>query len=130
MLTSPLNAFLGRVPGRRFARSFKNEASLPQSHERSTQPSSERLDEFLVRFDVNEPLNPRAWSTLYRSWISIQLSFMALAAGLGSSLLTPAYSAIAQDFGIDRDLTVLNTSLYVYVGLGALSSSFAEFANP
>jgi hypothetical protein len=40
---------------------------------------------------------------------------MALAAGLGSSLLTPAYSAIAQDFGIDRDLTVLNTSLYVYV---------------
>ena len=104
-----------------------NEASLPQSHERRAQSSSEKLDEFLVRFDVNEPLNPRAWSTLYRSWISIQLSFMALAAGLGSSLIAPASSAIAQDFGVGRDVTVLNTSLYVYV---SLSSSFAEFVNP
>jgi hypothetical protein len=104
--------------------------SLPQSHERKTQSSSERLDEFLVRFDVNEPLNPRAWSTLYRSWISIQLSFMALAAGLGSSLLAPAYSAIAQDFGVGRDVTVLNTSLYVYVKSRSLGSSFAEFVNP
>jgi len=80
----------------------------------SIMPTDEKADEFLVRFDAHEPLNPLNWSIRYRCWITFQLSMLALAASLGSSIISPANSTIAAYVGVGEEVAVLNVSLYVY----------------
>lgn len=74
---------------------------------------SKKDEAFLVKFDENDPTNPMNFSTLKKSWITLQLGFTALTASLASSIIAPAEGAIASRFHIGSEVTVLVISLYV-----------------
>lgn len=73
----------------------------------------EKHDEFLVHWDENEAANPRNWSTPYRAWVTFLLGMLALAASLGSSIISPAQSSIQAYTGTQQEVTVLCISLYM-----------------
>jgi hypothetical protein len=96
--------------------------SMPQApHDEENAPASkeeqqyESEDSHLVDWDDDDKENPRNWSTRYKCWITFQLGMLALAASLGSSIISPAETAIATYVGVSREVTVLTISLYVYV---------------
>jgi hypothetical protein len=70
-------------------------------------------DPNLVTWKPNDRLNPRNWSTTYKSWLTFQLGMMALTASLGSSILSPTEDVLSEIFGISKEVTVLNVSLYM-----------------
>ncbi|TVY27514.1 putative transporter [Lachnellula hyalina] len=57
--------------------------------------------------------NPRNWSPAYKSWITVQLGFLALAASLGSSIISPAGNVVAEYMGVSSEVSVLSISLYI-----------------
>ncbi|KAH7336073.1 major facilitator superfamily domain-containing protein [Rhexocercosporidium sp. MPI-PUGE-AT-0058] len=61
----------------------------------------------------DDPENPLNWSEGYKWWITFQLSMLALAASLGSSIIAPAEDAIADYVGVSKEVTVLVISLYI-----------------
>jgi len=67
----------------------------------------------LVEFTLHDPENPREWSTLYKSWITLVLGMLALSSSLGSSIIAPAQPAIAAYIGASSEVTVLCVSLYI-----------------
>ncbi|KAK8217587.1 hypothetical protein M8818_001345 [Zalaria obscura] len=70
-------------------------------------------DPFLVTFEPGDQANPKNWSTAYRSWITFQLGMLALAASLGSSIISPAEQVIAAYVGISDEVAVLAISFYI-----------------
>jgi hypothetical protein len=108
-------------------RSSSTYTDLAQEHDLSPQtpcdeentPASkgeqqhESKDPNLVEWDEDDRENPRNWSTMYKCWITFQLGMLALAASLGSSIISPAESAIAAYVGVSREVAVLSISLYV-----------------
>ncbi|KAK4506249.1 hypothetical protein PRZ48_004214 [Zasmidium cellare] len=70
-------------------------------------------EDFLVKFDENDPTNPMTFSTVKKAWITLQLGFTALTASLASSIIAPAEGAISSRFHIGSEVTVLVISLYV-----------------
>ena len=70
-------------------------------------------DQFLVDWEENDPDNPHNWSNGYKSWITFQLGMLALAASLGSSIISPAEDAISAYIGVSHEVTVLSISLYI-----------------
>jgi hypothetical protein len=94
-------------------------APTPPNDEENAQPSGEvkekeKKDPNLVDWDGDaDPLNPRNWSTGYKSWITFQLGMLALAASLGSSIIAPGEDAIAAYLGVSTEVTVLAISLYM-----------------
>lgn len=71
-------------------------------------------DSNLVGWDGDhDPENPLNWSDGYKWWITFQLSMLALAASLGSSIIAPAQNAIAEYVDVSQEVTVLVISLYV-----------------
>jgi hypothetical protein len=87
-----------------------DEESAPASKE---EPQHESEDPNVVDWDDDDKENPRNWSTKYKCWITFQLGMLALAASLGSSIISPAGPAIATYIGVSREVTVLSISLYV-----------------
>jgi hypothetical protein len=57
--------------------------------------------------------NPQNWSTSFKSWVTVQLSGLAFAASLASSIIAPANASIAEYTGVSQELVVLNVSLYI-----------------
>jgi hypothetical protein len=70
-------------------------------------------DAFLVKWEEDEPANPRNWSNLYKAFLTFQLGMLAMSGSLGSSIIAPAQGAIAEEFGVSRQATVLCVALYV-----------------
>lgn len=70
-------------------------------------------EQLLVDWEEGDQANPRNWSTGYKSWITFQLSMLALAASLGSSIIAPAEDAISAYTGVSHEVSVLTISLYV-----------------
>ncbi|PQE04998.1 bicyclomycin resistance protein [Rutstroemia sp. NJR-2017a BBW] len=58
-------------------------------------------------------MNPKNWSTLYKSFITFLLGMLALSASLGSSIISPAEQTIAAYVGVGREVSVLSVSLYI-----------------
>jgi hypothetical protein len=91
----------------------------PPNDEESALPSKEEAvgqgkDPNIVDWDgPDDKENPRNWTTGYKSWITFQLSMLALAASLGSSIIAPGETAIAEYTGVSTEVTVLVISLYV-----------------
>lgn len=82
----------------------------------SSRKASEKQDDsarIAVQWDDGELANPFNWTPGYKSWLTFQLSLIALAASVGSSIISPANAAIAAEFSISEELAVLNVSLYV-----------------
>ncbi|KAF7969207.1 hypothetical protein HWV62_28001 [Athelia sp. TMB] len=92
------------------------EVPPPTTDEEKAQPrngDTQAGDPNLVVWDENDEENPRNWSTAYKSWITFQLGMLALAASLGSSIISPAEAAIAAHFGLSAEATALLISLYI-----------------
>ncbi len=71
-------------------------------------------DEVVVKWEgENDPENPQNWSTAYKSWLTLQLSLLAFAASLASSITSPANGTIAEYIGVSDTVVVLTVSLYV-----------------
>jgi hypothetical protein len=74
----------------------------------------EQKDPNIVDWDgPDDQENPRNWSTLYKSWLTFQLSMLALAASMGSSINSPADDTIGRYVGVSSEVAVLGISLYV-----------------
>lgn len=73
----------------------------------------ESKDSNLVEWDEDDREYPRNWSTVYKCWVTFQLGMLALAASLGSSLISPAETTIATYVGISGEVAVLSVSLCV-----------------
>ena len=84
---------------------------LPAAEEQLAE--KEKGDPFLVAWAEDDKENPRNWSTAYKSWITFQLGMLALAASLGSSIISPAEDTIAKYVGISTEVAVLSVSLYI-----------------
>ncbi|KAL5317305.1 hypothetical protein ACEPPN_014400 [Leptodophora sp. 'Broadleaf-Isolate-01'] len=93
--------------------------STPPNDEENALPQtiaehSKEIDPNLVGWDGENDLeNPLNWSVGYKWWITFQLSMLALAASLGSSIIAPAEDAISDDLGVSKEATVLVISLYI-----------------
>jgi len=70
-------------------------------------------DPFLVKWDDGDEENPKNWSTKFKSWLTFQLGMLALAASLGSSIISPAEEEIAEYMGVSVEVAVLLISLYI-----------------
>lgn len=70
-------------------------------------------DRNIVGWDKNDKENPREWQTRYKIFVTFQLGLLALAASLGSSIISPATDTIAQVVGVSEEAAVLCLSLYV-----------------
>ena len=68
---------------------------------------------YLVNWEPNDKANPRNWSKSYKSWITFQLGMLALAASLGSSIISPAEDAIMAYTKISTEVAVLPISFYI-----------------
>ncbi|KAG4417169.1 hypothetical protein IFR04_009682 [Cadophora malorum] len=93
--------------------------STPPNDEGNALPTAEvdrskENDPILVGWDGNDDQeNPLNWSNGYKWWITFQLSMLAMAASLGSSIIAPAEEAIAEYAGVSKEVTVLVISLYI-----------------
>ena len=91
---------------------------LPSDEEKESSPpvkvdKKEEPEAILVTWDENEPANPRNWSTPYRCWVTFQLGMLALAASLGSSIISAAENSIVEEMKVNKEVTVPGISLYV-----------------
>ena len=90
--------------------------AIPRDNENQPEPE-DRTQSFegpnLVKWDADDPENPRNWSVTNKCWITFQLGMLALAASLGSSITSPAGDAIATYLGVSNEVSVLSVSLYV-----------------
>jgi hypothetical protein len=90
------------------------ESPPPQAEEQNNDKGSGQKDEYLVDWDgPDDNTNPRNWSTGYKSWITFQLGMLALAASLGSSIISPALPTVATYTGVSNEVAVLATALYM-----------------
>lgn len=91
------------------------EKNEPQAT-RKSDPADEadvQKEAFLVKFDDNDAMNPRNFSTIHKAMITLQLGFMALAGSVGSSIIAPAEPVISTYLGVSQETTVLVVALYV-----------------
>jgi hypothetical protein len=90
----------------------------PPNDEETTLPSKEdekdKKDPNIVDWEGdNDQENPQNWPTGYKSWITVQLGFLALSASLGSSIISPADNVIADYVRMSSEVSVLSVSLYM-----------------
>ena len=90
-----------------------DERAPPIAPERPDEKVKDEQDPYLVDWEPNDASNPRNWSTLYKSWITFQLGMLALAASLGSSIISPAEDTIIRYTHISTEVAVLPISLYI-----------------
>lgn len=75
--------------------------------------NKQTVDSNIVVWEEGEKDNPRNWKTPYKCWVTFQLGMLALAASLGSSIISPAENDIARYVGVGREVAVLSISLYM-----------------
>jgi len=87
----------------------------PQDQEQIVQiKEPEERDEILVGWDDDNDLeNPQNWTLTFKIWVTVQLSLLAFAASLASSIISPASKTIAEHVGVSQNVVVLNVSLYM-----------------
>ncbi|PWY76152.1 bicyclomycin resistance protein [Aspergillus sclerotioniger CBS 115572] len=68
---------------------------------------------YMVKFEEGDPEDPRNFRSKRKAFLTFQMSMLALVGALGSSILSPGQSAIAEYTNISQEVTVLATSLYV-----------------
>ncbi|KAL8919990.1 MAG: hypothetical protein Q9172_004713 [Xanthocarpia lactea] len=75
--------------------------------------SKDEREAYRVDWEPNDPENPRNWKTAYKGWLTFQLGMLALAASLGSSIISPANNAISEYIHVSPQVATLSLSLYV-----------------
>lgn len=66
--------------------------------------------------ELGDVPDPRAWSPIYKVFISILLNAFPLVVAVGTSILSPASKDLVREFNTKSELTVLTTSLFMLVG--------------
>lgn len=89
----------------------ENPSTVPSDTEKEKEKDEKSA--YLVDWESNDKANPLNWSTPYKSWITFQLSMLALAASLGSSIVSPAEDAIMAYTHVSSEVAVLPISLYI-----------------
>ncbi|KAL8680422.1 MAG: hypothetical protein Q9186_003382 [Xanthomendoza sp. 1 TL-2023] len=93
----------------------KEDSNGQQKSEQDRAPASDKdeRERYRVDWEPNDPKNPLNWKPIYKGWLTFQLGMLALTASLGSSIITPAQSAIAKYAHISPQVATLSLSLYV-----------------
>lgn len=68
---------------------------------------------FLVRFEPDDPRNPRNFRRTHKIWIAFQMSLLTTAGTLGAAIMTPASPQIAEYVGVSTEATSLVVALYM-----------------
>ncbi|KGO77032.1 Major facilitator superfamily domain, general substrate transporter [Penicillium italicum] len=68
---------------------------------------------FRVTFEPGEKSNPQNFHPAYKIWLTAQMSLLALAGALGSSILSSANTEIAEYTGVESEVTSLTVALFV-----------------
>jgi hypothetical protein len=74
------------------------------------------LDTFKVKFEDNDPKNPKNYSPSHKVFLVIQMALLALAGSLGSSITSPAVASIAEYTHTTSEVTALTVALFVLGG--------------
>lgn len=90
-----------------------NDEESPSQLSFEEEKETEEKKPYLVHWEPDDPANPLNWSTTYKSWLTFQLSMLALAASLGSSLISPAKLVIMDYTHISDEVAVLPVSFYL-----------------
>ena len=64
-------------------------------------------DDFEVHFEHEDRSNPQNFSAVHKAWITVQLGALTLTGSLGTSMITPAETAIAKHFKISQEVAVI-----------------------
>lgn len=76
-------------------------------------PAKSEKEAYCVDWELNDPENPRNWTTAYKGWLTLQLGMLAFASSLGSSIISPANNAISRYAHVSPEVATLSLSLYV-----------------
>lgn len=88
----------------------------PQGGE--SQTDSKTVDEdsknhYLVKWDANDPGNPKHWNRWYKAWLTLQMTLLAFVGSFGASIPSPTQTILEEEFHISLETTVLVVSLFV-----------------
>lgn len=92
--------------------------------------SSYDKEAFLVRFGEGDPKNPMNFSAGRKALLTLEMGLLALTGTVGSSIITPAESAISAYLDTSVEATVLTLSLFVLGTLSNLMSTISCFSSP
>jgi hypothetical protein len=117
-MSSPSSIASNHAPEDKDEQPWSTPTSTPPNDEENTPPSKEQpeqdtIDPNIVGWGKNDKENPRNWSTAYKSLVTFQLGMLALAASLGTSIISPAENAIAGYIGVSSEVAVLSVSLFM-----------------
>lgn len=68
---------------------------------------------YLVRWDENDPGNPKHWNRWYKAWLTLQMALLAFVGSFGASIVSPAQTVLEKEFHVSAENTVLVVSLFV-----------------
>ncbi|KAH8817062.1 major facilitator superfamily domain-containing protein [Xylogone sp. PMI_703] len=71
------------------------------------------VDPNIVDWDEHDKDNPKEWPFARKIFITVQLALLAVAASLGSSIISPAERVFGPEMGVSKEVSVLAVSLYV-----------------
>lgn len=71
------------------------------------------LDSFKAKFEEDDPDNPKNFSAVKKVWIVFQMSLLAMVGALGSSIISPGESEIAEYTNVSKEVTALTVALFV-----------------
>ncbi|KAJ5651428.1 major facilitator superfamily domain-containing protein [Penicillium longicatenatum] len=85
--------------------------------ESQSQPTDEtkfeNVEAFKVGFESDDVTNPKNFSTLYKIWLVFQMSMLAMTGALGSSIISPGSTQIAEYTDTSVEVTSLTVALFV-----------------
>ncbi|KAJ5526355.1 hypothetical protein N7494_013005 [Penicillium frequentans] len=73
----------------------------------------EDIEAFKVDFELDDVTNPKNFSTLYKIWLVFQMSMLAMTGALGSSIISPGSTQIAEYTSASIEATSLTVALFV-----------------
>lgn len=97
----------------------------PQDHESA---ATEEREAWIVAFEEADTENPKNFRTWYKIFLTFEMSLLAFAGSLGSSIVSPAQSDIADDFHVSEEVASLTLSLFV-LGMPSLLLSTCQPTN-
>lgn len=78
---------------------------------------------FVVDFEYpNDPRIPQNWPLLKRIYVMFILSVLNMIGTIASSIMGPAQDEVAQQFGVNHEISVLCTTLFLVVRLASFIS--------
>lgn len=84
--------------------------------------------DFTISFGKDDPDDPRNFGSWHKVYITCQLSMLTFVAALGSSILSPGQSDVAEYTNISSEVAVLATSMYI-LGLPIRHSNAISIAH-